>query len=148
MTARIGRSAVLARDIYAAAAFYEEVFGFRTLFEGEIEGYPLLHVGPGRLTDPGLWIQPAGGAPVGRQAGRGPALVLYLDDLAELEAVLERCARYGVERSTPMRDDDETTERYAHVSDIDGNEIVLAVLVDERTSATAGGSGSGGAPGA
>jgi hypothetical protein len=106
-----------------------EAFGFRTLYEGDIDGYPLLHVGPGGLTDPGLWIHPAtDGAPVGRQTGDSPFLVLYLDDAAELDAVLERCARLGGGTGEPLRESDETAERYAHVRDLDGNGIVLALL--------------------
>lgn len=129
MNVRIGRAAVLARDIHATAGFYREAFGFRTLYEGEIDGYPLLHVGPGELTDPGLWIRPAGDdAPVGRQADDGPFLVLYLDGDAELDAVLERCERLGAQAEKPLRASDETADRYAHVRDLDGNVIVLAVL--------------------
>lgn len=129
MTARIGRTSLLARDPSASARFYQEAFGFRTLYDGDIDGYRLLHVGPGEPADASLWIHPAPeGAPVGRQAGDSPFLVLYLDDDAELDAVLERCSRLGVEPKEPLRSEDETAARYAHVRDLDGNEIVLAVL--------------------
>ncbi len=129
MTARIGRTSLLARDPSATAQFYREAFGFETLYDGDIDGYRLLHVGPGNLADAGLWIHPAPeGAPVGRQAGDSPFLVLYLDDGAELDAVLERCRRLGAGPEEPLRESDETADRYAHVRDRDGNVVVLAVL--------------------
>ena len=63
-----GRTVLLCRDLDASAAFWADGFGFRTLFQGETEGFPLLHVGPGRVDEPGLWLVPLpeGGAPLVR----------------------------------------------------------------------------------
>ncbi|MFD2795906.1 VOC family protein [Promicromonospora vindobonensis] len=129
MTVRIGRTSLLAKDIRVTAEFYREAFGFRTIYEGDNHGYPLLHIGPGGLADGGLWLHRAReGAPLGRQAGDSPFLVLYLDDAAEMDAVLKRCSRLGVEPHSPLRADDATGDLYAHVRDPDGAEIILAVI--------------------
>ncbi len=121
----IGRAALVTPDLAATAAFYRDAFGFRTLVEGRFGDYPLLHLGPGGLTDAGLWLRPAApGDPVGRQAGTGPFLVLYLDP-DELDATTARCAALGAPAHLTTQDAD---GRYAHVRDPDGNEIVLAAL--------------------
>ena len=127
----LGRAALVTPDLERAAAFYRDAFGFRTLFEGSFGDYPLLHVGPGGLTDAGLWLRPAAPEdPVGRQGGTGPFLVLYLDP-AELDGTLERCAALGAPPHHTAEDDD---GRYAHVRDQDGNEIILAALVTRPTT--------------
>ncbi|MCC2334664.1 VOC family protein [Cellulomonas wangsupingiae] len=120
-----GRATLLTSDLAAAAAFYRDAFGFVTLFEGRFGDFPLLHVGPGGLTDAGLWVRPAGpGDPVGRQGGTGPFLVLYLGP-EDLDATVERCTALGAPPHHTAADDQ---GRYAHVRDLDGNEIVLAAL--------------------
>jgi len=121
----LGRATLVTRDLDAAAAFYRDAFGFVTLVEGRFGDFPLLHVGPGGLTDAGLWVRPAApGDPVGRQGGTGPFLVLYLPP-EELDATVERCTALGAPPHHTADDDD---GRYAHVRDLDGNEIVLAAL--------------------
>ena len=124
MTTTIGRTVLLSRDLDASAAFWADGFGFGTLFRGETEGFPLLHVGPGRVDEPGLWLVPLpdGGAPLVRSGL--PNLVLYVDDL---DATLARLATIGVEPSVGPESDD-TGDRYAHVDDPDGHRVVVVQL--------------------
>lgn len=121
---------VVASDLTRSAAFYREAFAWQTLFEGDLDGYPLLHVGPGPLTDGGIWLhpRPADGAPSAPRA-EPPLLVLYLDDTGELDDVLARLAAMDVH---PHRGPftDEAGDRYAHVHDPDGHDLVLAVVDD------------------
>lgn len=122
---RIGRCTVLVDDLDRAQEFYAAAFGFRTLVRSASP--PYVHVGPGEVTDPGLWLFPAtdddARAALGRQTAGFPQLVLYCDDL---DTDLARLADAGVEPSHgPVEDRD---GRYAHVHDPWGNEIVLAQL--------------------
>ncbi|WP_139316086.1 VOC family protein, partial [Cellulosimicrobium sp. CUA-896] len=72
MTTTIGRTVLLCRDLDASATFWADGFGFRTLFRGETSGFPLLHVGPGRVDEPPLASSAA--RPRGPADGHGPAL--------------------------------------------------------------------------
>ncbi len=129
VTCRIGRVSVVASDLHRSAAFYREAFAWQTLFEGDVDGYPLLHVGPGPLADGGVWLHPSATprAPGTHAAAHPPLLVLYLDDVRELDEVLGRLAGLGVRPHIgPLVD--ATGDRYAHVRDPDGHELVLAVL--------------------
>lgn len=117
---------VVSSDLGRSAAFYREAFAWQTLFEGDIDGYPLLHVGPGPLTDGGVWLHPATTAGPRRADTPPPLLVLYVDDDAELDGVLERLASWDVRPHVgPVTD--ALGDRYAHVRDPDGHELVLAV---------------------
>ncbi|MCB7135870.1 VOC family protein [Cellulosimicrobium marinum] len=125
MTTTIGRTVLLCRDLDASAAFWADGFGFGTLFRGESDGFPLLHVGPGRVDEPGLWLVPLpdGASPLVRSGL--PTLVLYVDDV---DATLDRLAALGVEPSVPAATDPESGDRFAHVEDPDGHRIVLVRL--------------------
>ncbi|MFJ4233423.1 VOC family protein [Cellulosimicrobium cellulans] len=125
MTTTIGRTVLLCRDLDASAAFWADGFGFGTLFRGETEGFPLLHVGPGRVDEPGLWLVPLpdGGAPLVRHGL--PNLVLYVDDL---DATLARLAAVGVEPFVGPDADAESGDRFAHVNDPDGHRVVVVQL--------------------
>ena len=125
MTTTIGRTVLLCRDLEASAAFWAAGFGFGTLFRGETDGFPLLHVGPGRVDEPGLWLVPLpdGAAPLVRHGL--PNLVLYVDDV---DATLARLAALGVEPLVGPETDPESGDRYAHVNDLDGHRIVVVRL--------------------
>lgn len=124
MSTQIGRTVLPVADLDVAAAFYRDAFGFATLHDDQTPDFRFLHVGPGGLRDPGLWLVPAAGPPAPRP-GFGPALVLYVDDL---EATVERLGALGVELSVPLVEDARSGERYAHVLDPDGHELVLVQL--------------------
>lgn len=113
---------VLTRDLDRSAAFYGQVLGFVPLFDEDPGGFRLLHVGPGDLHDPGLWLYPAeDGWPVGTQAGGAPFLVVYVDDVhATLARVPGSGGSVGV-HATGAPDG----SAFAHVLDPDGNEIIL-----------------------
>lgn len=122
MTSRLGRTVVLARDLDLSAAFYGQALGFLPLFDEAPGGFRLLHVGPGDLHDPGLWLYPADeGAPVGEQAGGAPFLVVYVDDV---HATLERVPAAGGTVSVHATAAPDGSA-FAHVHDPDGNEIIL-----------------------
>jgi len=123
MTTTIGRTVLLCRDLDASAAFWTDGFGFGTLFRGETDGFPLLHVGPGRVDEPGLWLVPLpdGAAPLTRFGL--PNLVLYVDDL---DASLARLAAVGVDPF--VGPDEDAGDRFAHVNDPDGHRIVVVQL--------------------
>lgn len=128
MTCRIGRVSVVASDLDRSATFYREAFAWQTLYDGDLDGYRLLHVGPGPLADGGVWLHPSATptAPGAGGATHPPLLVLYLDDAAELDEVLARLGRLGVTPHVgPLTDP--SGDRYAHVRDPDGHELVLAV---------------------
>ncbi|WP_251152792.1 VOC family protein [Cellulosimicrobium sp. Marseille-Q4280] len=135
MTTTIGRTVLLCRDLDASAAFWAGGFGFGTLFRGETEGFPLLHVGPGRVDEPGLWLVPLpdGASPLVRFGL--PNLVLYVDDL---DAQLARLSSVGVEPTVGPGSDDETGDRFAHVEDPDGHRIVVVQLGDAVAGSAAG----------
>lgn len=119
---RIGRLTVLVSDLDAAIGFYTKAFGFHVLFDARLSsGFRSVHVGPGTVDEPGLWLMPADGGRVGSRTEGAPLLVLYGDDL---DADLGRLAEAGVR---PHRGPEgEAGARYAHVRDPWGNEIVLA----------------------
>ena len=125
MTTTIGRTVLLCHDLDASAAFWADGFGFRTLFRGETDGFPLLHVGPGRVDEPGLWLVPLpeSGTPLVRHGL--PNLVLYVDDL---DATLDRLAAAGVTPFVGPDTDPESGDRYAHVNDPDGHRVVVVQL--------------------
>ncbi|MFE7558316.1 VOC family protein [Kitasatospora sp. NPDC057500] len=125
----VGRTVVLVEDAEAALAFYGDVLGFTVLFDGDLDGYRLLHVGP--MGEPGatagLWLMPAESADaraaVGRQTGGMPLLVLYTDDL-------DRVAARLTESGVPTRPGapDGGPGRSLHFQDLYGNELIAAQL--------------------
>jgi catechol 2,3-dioxygenase-like lactoylglutathione lyase family enzyme len=125
MTTTIGRTVLHCRDLDVSAAFWADGFGFRTLFRGETDGFPLLHVGPGRVDEPGLWLvpRPDGAVPLERHGM--PDLVLYVDDV---DATLDRLAGLGVEPLAAPETDGASGDRSAHVTDPDGHRIVVVRL--------------------
>jgi|GEM_PF-1662651 len=125
MTTTIGRTVLLCRDLDASAAFWADGFGFGTLFRGETDGFPLLHVGPGRVDEPGLWLVPLpdGATPLVRTGI--PTLVLYVDDV---DATVARLGAIGVEPIVAPETDPATGDRYAHVDDPDGHRVVVVRL--------------------
>lgn len=124
MTTRIGRTVHLVRDLDASAAFYRDAFGFATLFDETTPSFRFLHVGPGSIGDPGLWLKPAGDA-ASTGPHDGPSLVLYVDDLG---STVDRLVALGVELHAPVVRDARSGQAYAHVLDPDGYELVLAQL--------------------
>ena len=125
MTTTIGRTVLLCRDLDASAAFWADGFGFRTLFQGETEGFPLLHVGPGRVDEPGLWLVPLpeGGAPLAR-----PGRPTLGRDVAARAPPRGRRAAAGGEPVGGPDADAETGDRFAHVHDPDGHRVVVVQL--------------------
>ncbi|MER6361694.1 VOC family protein [Kitasatospora sp. NPDC001527] len=127
----VGRTVVLVEDAEAALAFYRDGLGFTVLFDGDLGGYRLLHVGPaggpagGAGT--GLWLMPAESAQaraaVGCQTGGMPLLVLHTDDL---DRVAARLARLGV--ATRPGVPDGGPGRSLHFRDLYGNELIAAQL--------------------
>ncbi|MFF8770677.1 VOC family protein [Kitasatospora sp. NPDC015120] len=123
----VGRTVVLVEDADAALAFYRDGLGFRVLFDGDLDGYRLLHVRPAGGPGAGLWLMPAESADaraaVGRQTGGLPLLVLYTDDL---DRVAARLAELGV----PVRPGvpDGGPGRSLHFRDLYGNELIAAQL--------------------
>lgn len=128
MSTQIGRTVLSVEDLDVAAAFYRDAFGFATLHDERTLDFRFLHVGPGSVRDAGLWLVPAAGPPAPRP-GFGPVLVLYVDDL---RATIDRLAALGVELSAPLVEDARSGERYAHVLDPDGHELVLVQLSHAR----------------
>jgi catechol 2,3-dioxygenase-like lactoylglutathione lyase family enzyme len=122
----IGRTTLLVADLGAASTFYQQGFGFNVLFDDEVApGLRTIHVGPGSVREPGLWLlaatAPEASTRVGRQTGEEPTLVFYVPDL---EASLDQLGGLGVAPHLgPDRHDDGTA--VAHVRDNSGNEIVL-----------------------
>jgi catechol 2,3-dioxygenase-like lactoylglutathione lyase family enzyme len=122
MSTQIGRAVLASRDLDAAAAFYADAFGFQVLFDASPGGFRLLHVGPGGVADPGLWLFPADAAEGARRPDGVPALVLYVEDLG---AVVERLDSLGVVPHVPATSDPASGQSFAHVHDPDGHELVL-----------------------
>ncbi|WP_030153319.1 VOC family protein [Oerskovia turbata] len=135
MSVRIGRLVLTSRDLDASAAFYADAFGFRTLHDASPDGFRLLHVGPGDVPDPGLWLFGVedGTSPGGSDGA--PALVLYVDDLG---GTVARLAVLGVTPHVPVTTDATSGQSFAHVLDPDGHELVLVEGVTPQ-----GGSSSG-----
>ncbi|MFB7470371.1 VOC family protein [Kitasatospora sp. NPDC056184] len=123
----IGRTVVLVEDAEAALAFYRDGLGFTVLFDGDLDGYRLLHVGPAGGAGAGLWLMPAESADaravVGRQTGGMPLLVLHTDDL---DRVAARLARLGVPTRPGVPDGG--PGRSLHFRDLYGNELIAAQL--------------------
>lgn len=124
----IGRTTILVHDLDQAKRFYADAFGFETLFDGEVaHGLRTVHVGPHGERGAGLWFlvatDAASIARVGAQTGGEPALVLYVDDLAD---EMERLTSIGVRVVKPLVVDGATS--FAHVLDDSGNELVLVQL--------------------
>ncbi|MBD5784811.1 VOC family protein [Cellulosimicrobium terreum] len=132
MTTTIGRTVLTVRDLEASTAFWSDGFGFRTLFRGDADGFPLLHVGPGGVAEPGLWLVPLpdGERPLVRPGF--PTLVLYVDDV---DATIARLAAVGVEPVVAPATDPETGDRFAHVLDPDGHRVVVVRLGSVQTPA-------------
>lgn len=123
----IGRYTVLVDDLDRAQEFYAAAFGFTTLVDQQVPGFRYVHVGPGGLTDPGLWLfaatSPEAHARAGNQTAGYPLLVLYTDDL---DADLARLDAAGIRPDHGPLDD--ADGRFAHVRDPWGNAIILAQL--------------------
>ena len=120
-----GRTVVLVRDQDVALRFYREAFGARVIHDSTADGFRYLHLGIGAG---GLWLIAADATSddtVGRQTGGHPLGVIYVDDL-ELAVDSAVAAGSGVLKE-PAED---ATSRYAHVSDLDGNELVLVQLLE------------------
>lgn len=132
MTAQIGRTVLRVRDLDASSAFYRDAFGFATLHDETTPSFRFLHVGPGGVRDPGLWLMPTGaGAPSTTRGAvtpppSGPHLVLYVDDLA---VTVRRLRELDVELDRAVVHDTTSGQTYAHVLDPDGHELVLVQLV-------------------
>jgi len=118
---RIGRTTVLVSDQDAAIDFYTRALGFRVLFDATLEtGFRSVHVGPGAVGDPGLWLVASSSDRVGAQTGGESLLVLYSEDL---DADLARLADVGVQPHVGPAG--APGGRYAHVRDPWGTELVL-----------------------
>jgi predicted enzyme related to lactoylglutathione lyase len=119
-----GRTVVLVRDQELSLRFYKEAFGAHVIHDSTADGFRYLHVGIGTG---GLWLIAASdhsADSVGRQTAGHPLGVVYVTDV---EATTDRAvAAGGVIMKELVADD---TARYAHVSDISGNEIVLVQLL-------------------
>ncbi|HLU96741.1 MAG TPA: VOC family protein [Thermobifida alba] len=119
---RIGRLTVPVADLEEAIGFYGGVLGFRVLFDEVLaSGFRSVHVGPGAVDGPGLWLMPVADGRGGSRTAGAPLLVLYSDDLG---ADLGRLAGAGV--VPHLGPAGEPGARYAHVRDPWGNEIVFA----------------------
>ncbi|GAA1409110.1 hypothetical protein GCM10009639_59420 [Kitasatospora putterlickiae] len=126
MFTAVGRTVVLVEDVEAALGFYRDGLGFAVLFDGDLDGYRLLHVGPADGAGAaGLWLMPAESAEaravVGRQTGGMPLLVLYTDDL---DRVAARLTELGV--ATRPGVPDGGSGRSLHFRDLYGNELIAA----------------------
>ena len=75
------------------------------------------------MEDPGLWLVPAEAAEQrpGCPTGSAPAMVLYVDSL---DQVVDSLTTAGYPLRVPVTEDP-GGQRYAHVNDPDGNEIVV-----------------------
>ncbi|WP_114853670.1 glyoxalase/bleomycin resistance/extradiol dioxygenase family protein [Brachybacterium sp. YJGR34] len=129
-----GRTVVVVRDQEASLRYYRDAFGAHILHDSTVNGFRYLHLGIGRG---GLWLIAASehsADAVGRQTGGHPLGVVYVSDV---EATIERAVAAGAKVVKDLVAD--ATARYAHVSDIDGNEIVLVqiLVTDEGESSYA-----------
>ena len=119
-----GRTVVLVRDQDAALRFYREAFGARVIHDSTDDGFRYLHLSIGAG---GLWLIPADPGSddtVGRQTGAHPLGVIYVDDL---ELVVDSAVAAG---SIVLKESaEDATARFVHVSDVDGNELVLVQLL-------------------
>lgn len=126
MTVRLGRVTLLVRDIDSTIDFYTRAFDFRVLVDRVLkDGFRTVHIGPGELQDPGIWLMPTESEAAGQQTDGAPWLVLYTDDLAR---DLENLSALGVEPHSPVVSDPSSGNAHARVHDLWGNEIVLAQL--------------------
>lgn len=128
----IGRMTILVHDLDEAKAFYRDVFGFATLFDGEVApGLRTVHVGPHGERGAGLWLleatTPASLERVGAQTGGEPTLVFYTDDVA---GEVRRLESLAVRIVKPLTSSDGAS--FVHVLDNSGNEVVLAQLPDDK----------------
>lgn len=123
MGTRLGRIVLLTDDIDRSLAFYERHFALRPVADQDFDGFRLTHLSAGGIEDPGLWLFPAAeaGARPGQPTGSAPALVLYVDSLDEVVDSLA-AARHPLRVAVT---EDPGGQRYAHVDDPDGNEIVV-----------------------
>lgn len=119
----IGRTVILAHDPAAALRWYEETFGFVTLYNDGV----FFHAGPPGQPGVGLWFLKAEGeaqaALVGQQTGGQPVLVLYVDDCRATHAdLLAKGVRFAGEPQASPGD------VHVHCYDLYGNRIVLVEL--------------------
>jgi predicted enzyme related to lactoylglutathione lyase len=128
MTVTLGRMTLPVEDTDAAACFYADAFGFVTLFDRVLpSGFRAVHIGPPGQDAVGLWLFPVEHA----TAPGHPMLVLYVD---YLDAALDRLAGLGVMPTQgPVRD---ARSAFAHVLDLDGNDVVLVELDPGAASST------------
>lgn len=121
----LGRATVRVRNLEAARDVYTRGFGFSVLFDQWLSpDFRALHVGTGRMGDPGIWLLPhPEGTPEPPAAPAGePALVLYSDDLDADLAHLAQAVQ--IHPLAPV--DGEPGARFATVSDPWGNLVVIA----------------------
>ncbi|MFD2840489.1 VOC family protein [Populibacterium corticicola] len=122
---RIGRAVLPVTDLAAAIDWYVSCFGFRVLFDQELfPGFRSVHVGPGDMSDPGVWLFPTD-HPHTRQE---PALVLYSTDI---DAAAARLGELDTPLVAPITG--ERGSRSLQVRDPSGNVLVIAE-VDEHTT--------------
>lgn len=135
----LGRIVILVRDYDAALAFYQAAFGARVLFDvPSPSGDRYLHLGfdaeatvappnrSGGALGAGIWLLRATGAEeahVGRQTGGQPLAVFYTPDV---RAAVARVQAAGGRVVRPVAVADGA--RFAHVTDLYGNEFVLVEL--------------------
>ncbi|MGO2658284.1 VOC family protein [Mycetocola reblochoni] len=129
MGTRLGRIVLLSDDIDRSLDFYRRHFDLHSVVDDDLDGFRLTHVGAGGVEDPGLWLFPAeaAGARPGAATGSAPALVLYVDSL---DGVVDSLDRGGHPLRVPVTGDP-GGQRYAHVDDPDGNEIVVVEFAGE-----------------
>lgn len=122
----IGRLVVLTDDQQQALDFYRGVLGFVVLHDSTVGDFRYLHVGVPGQEHVGLWIMPALDPTqhmlMGNQAGGGPLLVLYTDDLA---AVRERLVAHGV---GIWGDRTDASSASLQFRDVMGNTLIAAQL--------------------
>lgn len=129
---KVGRTVVLVRDQDEALSFYQGKLGFKTIFDGEVNGGSrAVHVGPQAHPNVGIWLIEAAGpqqqALVGKQTGGQPFMVLYTDDC---RATYEELRQKGVAfRGEPVESEDDIVVFF---EDLYGNPFVLVQLLDER----------------
>ncbi len=129
----LGRIVILVRDYDEALAFYQAAFGARVLFDAPSpSGDRYLHLGFG---DPevdtsqgaGIWLLVARGEDdtrVGRQTGGQPLAVFYTPDV---HGAVGRAEQAGGSVARPVVS--AGGSRFAHVTDLYGNQFVLVELV-------------------
>lgn len=120
----LGRFTVRVPDLDAAKDFYTRGLGFRVLFDEWLSpDFRALHVGTGRMADPGLWLLPGQApTPVADGTDQEPQLVLYSTDLDGDLAHLQ--TEFALTPLVPV--DGEPGARFAHLRDPWGTMLIIA----------------------